>query len=106
MHVRSFITSKIDKIKNVQLEQCDVCLIDINLWFKSNELTPSMMNEVRQYIFEEWFNKKIGTLKNKILLGYPLVIVYDSPTSAFLDILKEKIEEDFTPEICDIILVD
>lgn len=106
MFFKSFIVTKIDKIKNVQLAISDVCYIDVNSWFKSNNLTPSNMNSIRQFIFEEWFFKKINNSKNKISSGCYLVIIYDSPTDSFVDLLKEKISEVFEPEICEVILVE
>lgn len=106
MYFQSFIVSKVDKIKNINLEQYDVCHIDVNSWFKSNSLTPDSMNEVRQYIFEEWLHKKMTSSKNKISTGCKLVIIYDSPTDPFIDLLKLKISEIFEHEFCDIVLAD
>lgn len=106
MYFQSFIVSKVDKIKNINLEQYDVCHIDVNSWFKNNNLTPDNMNEIRQYIFEEWLHKKMTSSKNKISTGCKLVIVYDSPTEPFIDLLKLKISEIFEHEFCDIVLAD
>jgi hypothetical protein len=106
VYFQSFIVSKVDKIKNINLEQYDVCHIDVNSWFKSNSLTPDSMNEVRQYIFEEWLHKKMTSSKNKISTGCKLVIIYDSPTDPFIDLLKLKISEIFEHEFCDIVLAD
>lgn len=106
MYFQSFIVSKVDKIKNINLEQYDLCHIDVNSWFKSNSLTPDSMNEVRQYIFEEWLHKKMTSSKNKISTGCKLVIIYDSPTDPFIDLLKLKISEIFEHEFCDIVLAD
>ncbi len=105
MYFKSFVISKIDKIRNVELENYDPCYIDVNSWFKSNCLTPSNMNEIRQYIFEEWLHKKILSSKNKINSGSNLVIVYDSPTDPFVSLLKEKISEVFGCEFCDVVLI-
>jgi hypothetical protein len=63
------------------------------------------MNEIRQYIFEEWLHKKILSSKNKINSGSNLVIVYDSPTDPFVSLLKEKISEVFGCEFCDVVLI-
>jgi len=106
VYFQSFIVSKVDKIKNISLEQYDFCHIDVNSWFKSNNLTPDSMNEIRQYIFEEWLHKKMTSSKNKISTGCKLVIVYDSPTEPFIDLLKLKISEIFEHEFCDIVLAD
>lgn len=106
MYFQSFIVSKVDKIKSINLEQYDLCHIDVNSWFKSNNLTPDSMNEVRQYIFEEWLHKKMTSSKNKISTGCKLVIIYDSPTDPFIDLLKLKISEIFEHEFCDIVLAD
>ena len=106
MYFKSFVVSKADKVKNAGLGNCDVCSIDINSWFKSNSLTPSNMNEVRQFIFEEWLHKKINGSKTKVTSGCILVVIYDSPTDPFLNLLKDKITEIFDCEICDVVLVD
>lgn len=106
MNFKIFLVSKIDKIKNIQVEQGEFCSIDINLWFKSNNLTPTLMNEVRQYIFEEWLNKKINSYKNRIILGQPLFIAYENITPLFIDFLKEKISNIFPEHFYDIILSD
>jgi hypothetical protein len=106
VYFKSFIVSKADRIKNTGLENCEICSIDINSWFKSNNLTPSGMNEIRQYIFEEWLYKKISGSKAKISSGCNLVVIYDSPTDPFLDLLKEKITEVFDCEICEVVLTD
>ena len=105
MYFKSFIVAKIDKIKTADLENCEICSIDVNSWFKSNSLTPSNMNEIRQYIFEEWLHKKISGSKNKITTGSNLVIVYDSPTDPFIDLLKEKISDVFECEFCEVVLI-
>lgn len=91
MGLKIFLVNKSDKIRNIKLERCEICSIDINSWFKNNNLTASNMNEVRQYIFEEWLHKKIAGSKTKILLGTPLVIIYDNPTVSFIDLIEEKI---------------
>ena len=105
-YFKSFIVNKIDKIKNVQTMYSDSCHIDINSWFRSNSLNPSNMNEVRQFIFEEWLHKKIAGTKNKISSGSALIIVYDSPTDLFIDLLKQKITDVFECEFCEIVLID
>lgn len=107
MSVKSFIVPKIEKGKNLNQEICGgFHIIDVNLWFKSNNLTPSCMNEIRQYIFEEWLHKKITGSKSKISLGCNLVIVYENPTDSFIDLLSQKISEALEYEICDIVLLD
>jgi hypothetical protein len=63
------------------------------------------MNEIRQYIFEEWLHKKISGSKNKISTGSNLVIVYDSPTDPFIALLKEKISDVFECEFCEVVLI-
>ncbi len=107
MSVKSFIISKADKLKSFEHEGCSgFHVIDVNMWFKSNSLTPSSMNEIRQYIFEEWLHKKICSSKSKITSGLDLVIVYESPTDPFIDLLKVKILEILEYDFCDVILVD
>jgi len=104
---KSFIVSKIDKVKNTDIfEKNDFCSIDVNSWFKSNNLSPSCMNEIRQYIFEEWLSKKIEGSKNKVITGYNLVVVYEHPTSPFIDLLKEKINNIFECEFCEVVLLE
>ncbi len=105
MHFKSFVVSKIDRIRNAEFENCEICSIDVNLWFKSNALTPSNMNEIRQFIFEEWLYKKILGSKNKINSGCNLVVVYENPTDPFLSLLKEKISEVFGCDFCEVILI-
>lgn len=106
MYPKPIIVPKLDRIKTLDLEPDKICHIDINLWFKSNNLTPSCMNEIRQFIFEEWFTKKVTTIKNKISAGSQLIIVYDSPTDLFVDLLKEKIMDSLGYEFCDVILIE
>jgi hypothetical protein len=106
VYFQSFIVSKVDKIKNINLGQFDTCQIDVNSWFKINNLTPDNMNEIRQYIFEEWLHKKMLSSKNKISTGCKLVIVYDNPTQPFIDLLKSKMSEIYEHEFCDIVLAD
>jgi len=48
----------------------------------------------------------MSSSKNKISTGCKLVIVYDSPTEPFIDLLKLKISEIFEHEFCDIVLAD
>jgi hypothetical protein len=104
--VRSFIIPKLEKSKGFNQEIDGAYhVIDVNLWFKSNNLTPSCMNEVRQYIFEEWLHKKISGSKSKISLGSNLVIVYENPTDLFIKLLKQKISEVLEYDFCDIVLL-
>ena len=107
MSVKSFIISKADKVKNFDYGDCSgLHIIDVNMWFKSNSLTPTSMNEIRQYIFEEWLHKKLCSSKSKLTSGFNLVVVYDNPTDPFIDLLKGKILEILEYEFCDVILVD
>ncbi len=87
-------------------EKSEIYVIDVNSWFKTNSLTPSNMNDIRQYIFEEWLSKKIMGFKNKISQGHKLVIIFDTPTPHFVSLLKERISDIFQPEFCEVILVD
>jgi hypothetical protein len=104
---KSFIVPKSDKVKTIDTDSIGPYhVIDVNMWFKTNSLTPSNMNEIRQYIFEEWLHKKIVTSKTKVVSGSNLVVVYDSPTEPFIDLLKNKILEILEFEFCDIILID
>jgi len=64
------------------------------------------MNEIRQYIFEDWLHKKISGSKTKVSSGSNLIIVYDSPTDPFIDLLKQKIVEILDYDFCDVVLVD
>lgn len=107
MCLKSFIIPKADKVKSFSQESCESFhVIDVNLWFKSNNLTPSSMNEIRQYIFEEWLHKKITSSKSKIVSGSNLIVVYDSPTDPFIDLLKQKIIEILEYDFCDIVLME
>ncbi len=105
MNFKSFIIPKVDKDKTINLEKRESFYIDVNSWFKSNSLTPSNMNEVRQYIFEEWLYKKISGSKSKLITGSNLVIIYDSPTDPFISLLKEKISDVFNCDFCEVILI-
>ena len=106
MYLKSFIINKLDRSKNIKLEDCtNFYLIDVNSWFKTNGLKSCDMNDIRQYIFEEWLHKKIVGYKNKLEQGYKLVIIYDSPNAAFLELIKKKIIEIYDPEFCEAILV-
>jgi hypothetical protein len=105
VNFKSFIIPKVDKDKTINLEKRESFYIDVNSWFKSNSLTPSNMNEVRQYIFEEWLYKKISGSKSKLITGSNLVIIYDSPTDPFISLLKEKISDVFNCDFCEVILI-
>ncbi len=104
MSFKFLVVDKIDKVKIIKENFCDVCPIDINMWFKANGLTPDSMNEIRQYIFEEWLSKKIASSKNKVIAGSQPVIIYEYTTSSFVTMLSEKITEVLHPEKCDVIL--
>jgi hypothetical protein len=105
--IRSFIIPKADKLKTLNQDSCGgFHVIDVNLWFKANNLTPSSMNEIRQYIFEEWLHKKISGSKTKMSNGCSLIIVYDSPTDPFIALLKQKIVEILDYDFCDVVLMD
>ena len=107
MDIRSFIIPKADKLKTLNQDSCGgFHVIDVNLWFKANNLTPSSMNEIRQYIFEEWLHKKISGSKTKMSNGCSLIIVYDSPTDPFIALLKHKIVEILDYDFCDVVLMD
>jgi len=104
---KSFIIPKADKLKSFNQESCEnLHAIDVNLWFKNNNLTPSSMNSIRQYIFEEWLHKKITSSRSKVSTGHKLVIIYDSPTDPFIDLLKHKIIEILDYDFCDIVLIE
>jgi len=104
--LKIFLVSKINKIKNLKLKQYNLCFIDINLWFKTNNLNFSLMNEVREYIFEEWFTKKIIESKNKIITKESLYIIYENPTPLFIEFLKEKISSIFPDCFYEIVFYD
>lgn len=107
MSVKSFIVQKSERVKTLDPGDCSgLHVIDVNLWFKNNNLTPSAMNEIRQYIFEEWLHKKICGAKSKISSGFNIVIVYDSPTDPFIDLLKQKMVDILEYDFCDVILID
>lgn len=104
---KSFIVPKSEKVKSIDTDSIGTYhVIDVNLWFKTNSLTPSNMNEIRQYIFEEWLHKKIVSSKTKCVSGSNLVVVYDTPTDLFINLLKHKITEILEFEFCDIILMN
>lgn len=104
---KSFIVPKSEKVKKIEIDSIGTYhVIDVNLWFKTNSLTPSNMNEIRQYIFEEWLHKKIVSSKTKCVSGSNLVVIYDTPTDLFIDLLKHKITEILEFEFCDIILMN
>lgn len=104
---KSFIVPKLDKSKIINTDFISPYhVIDVNLWFKTNSLSPSDMNKIRQYIFEEWLHKKIAASKTKVLSGSNLVVVYETPTDLFIDLLKNKITEILEFEFCDIILMN
>ena len=104
MYLKSFIINKIDKVKGFTTEGHEFYQIDINSWFKSNNLIPGDMNKIRQFIFEEWLCKKIQTSKNKVKSGGHLLIIYDSPTESFVSFLNQKIISVFECDSCEIIL--
>lgn len=107
MDVKSFIISKTEKIKTLDQDSCGgLHIIDVNLWFKNNNLTPSSMNAIRQYIFEEWLHKKISGYKTKMSNGCILIIVYDSPTDPFIALLKQKIVEILDYDFCEVVLME
>lgn len=104
---QTFIVNKSDKIKSMGFKSIGTFhIIDVNLWFKSNNLTPLNMNEIRQFIFEEWLHKKITAFKSKIISGSNLVVVNETPTNLFIDLLKDKIKEILAIEFCAIILIE
>jgi hypothetical protein len=100
--VRFLLVEKSDKIKSVREKESEVISIDVNLWFKSNNLTPDCMNEIRQYIFEEWLIKKIQSNKNKIESGTIPVIIYNNVNEAFISLLRKKITESLEIEDFDL----
>ena len=100
--VRFLLVEKSDKIKSVREKESEVIPIDVNLWFKSNNLTPDGMNEIRQYIFEEWLIKKIQSNKNKIESGTIPVIIYNNVNEAFISLLRKKITESLEIEDFDL----
>jgi len=102
---KSFIVTNSDKIKSVQSQFCGTHQIDINSWFKQNNISPSEMNEIRQFIFEEWLQKKILSSKAKVSSETFLVIICDTPTDSFISLLKQKISSAFECGFCEVILI-
>jgi hypothetical protein len=98
------VIDKSDKIKIIKEKFYEIYLIDINSWFKTNNLTPESMNEIRQFIFDEWLNKKIASSRSKIQSGTQPIIICEYITPYFISSLKEKVSFILTPEKCDIIL--
>ena len=86
-----FIVEKIDIIKNSDRVIGNLCHIDVNSWFKTNGVTPGEMNDIRQYIFEEWLSKKIYSARSRIDSGYTLAVSYNNPNDDFVALLEEKI---------------
>jgi hypothetical protein len=105
VNLKYFIVNKIERIKSPDFEGTNVNYIDVNNWFKINGLNPSNMNEIRQFIFDEWIAKKLKSLKNKITEGSCIIIVYEDPTESFIKFLEQKIEEIFSCESCELILL-
>lgn len=106
MNFKYIIVNKSEKIKSPEFEGIEIHQIDVNSWFKSNNLNPSEMNEIRQFIFEEWIIKKIQSSKNKMLPGSHIAIIYDSPSSDFILFLEQKISSIFECESCELILIN
>ncbi len=106
MNLKYIIVNKSEKIKSPEFEGIEIHQIDVNSWFKSNSLNPSEMNEIRQFIFEEWIIKKIQSTKNKILPGAHVVIIYDNPSPSFISFLEQKISLIFECESCELILIN
>ena len=107
MNIKSFIVPRIERAKSFSQENCGPHhIIDVNMWFKTNNLTPSCMNKIRQYIFEEWLHKKISGSKSKVNSGVNILVVYDSPNDLFIDLLKSKITEILESDFCDVVLID
>ena len=67
---------------------------------------PGDMNDIRQYIFEEWLSKKIQSSKNKVKSSGRLIIIYDRPTESFISFLNEKILTVFECDSCEVILFE
>lgn len=105
MKFTSFLVTKNEHLKNPQLQNCEICCVDINLWFRNNSVSPSSMNEVRQFIFEEWLYRKIYGFKNKINTGCVLVIIFENPNESFISLLNQKISQAFEIEISEVVLV-
>jgi len=104
--VRFLLIEKSDRLKLVKEKESEIVPIDVNLWFKSNNLTPECMNEIRQYIFEEWLIKKFQSNKNKIESGSIPVIVYNNINEGFISLLEEKIKESLEVEDFHVILFE
>ena len=106
MDFKCLIVNKAEKLKSLDFGATETHQIDINSWFRSNNLNPSDMNEIRQYIFEEWIIKKIQSSKNKMNPGSNIIIIYDNPSDTFISFLKQKISSIFECESCDLIFIN
>jgi hypothetical protein len=104
--LKVFLVEKIDKLNLCGIPLKDLVNIDVNLWFKSNCLSPENMNEIRQYIFDEWITKKVSSIKPKENSELVVAVIYEKASDKFISFLKEKFLENFEHDFYDIVLVE
>lgn len=104
MELKIFLISDINKIKNVPIKEKKY-YIDINSWFKTNKITPLLINDIQEYIFEIWLRKKIIKYKSKISLTKSLIIIYNKYNPSFINFLKEIISNIFPQYKQEIIII-
>jgi hypothetical protein len=95
-----YVTKKITDFKTSPYnDKLPFLIVNINHWFKKNNLTPKKMNNVRHYIFEEWIEIKLR--EYKIMRYGPkqnIVFVYKSFSDTLVNFLKEKLEQELELE--------
>ena len=101
MHLKFFVVDRVDIIKNSEVETDSLCHIDVNSWFKSNNISPDEMNTIRQYIFEEWLSKKIYSARSRIIFGHVLAVSYTGPNDKFVRLIEQKILEILQVHSCE-----
>lgn len=103
--MKVFLVEKIDKLDLCEAPVKEIVSIDVNSWFKNNELNPDNMNDVRQYIFNEWVTKKISSIKVKENSELYVAIICEFSNKKFINFLSKKFLEFFNDKFCSIILV-
>lgn len=104
--MKVFLIEKIDKLNLCEIPPKNLVNIDVNSWFRINGLTPEDMNDIRQYIFDEWITKKVSSIKPKENTELSVAVIYESPNEKFLSFLRKKFTENFGINFYDIVLVE
>jgi hypothetical protein len=104
--LKVFLTDKIDNLNSLGVLPKNLTIIDVNFWFKNNSLSPQDMNEIRQYIFNEWITKKVSSIKIKEDTDLIVAVIYEKPSDEFIFFLKEKFLNNFGNHFYDIVLVE